>query len=256
MPVGALLIISDVDGTLLGDDGKCSLPIPLARQVASRHQVVLASSRDAAELAGVQAQTGLSGSLIAEDGAVLVDHGRLDVLGVSRGVLLQRLAAALPPLESAALLAAEPRFAHGRRASILIPSRLATAERCARLHDAGLSLVPGGQWATITSGMDKGGAARVLADRWGVTRWVAIGNAPNDATLLRGAWRSFVIRNPEGHDPVLSRIPNAVMLTAPGPDGWHEMLDLLDQPPGDAPEKESHDDQSDVDHHHSHDTGS
>ena len=103
--------------------------------------------------------------------------------------------------------------------------------------------------------MDKGSAARVLAERWGVTRWAAIGNAENDATLLRAAHRAFVIRNADGHDPVLSRIPRAVLLTAPGPDGWLEMLALLDQSPGNGPEKESERDDSALDDHDSHDSG-
>ena len=251
-----MLIFSDVDGTLLADDGSCALSTADLHEVGSRHQVVLASSRDAEDLAGVRARLHLRGGLIAEDGAVVLDRAGVELLGLARDALMQRITEKLTPAEQAVLLGAEAPSARQRLASILIPSPLATPERHAQLHAAGLSLVPGGQWATITSGVTKGGAARVLAGRWGVTRWAAIGNAPNDATLLRGAWRSFVVRNPEGHDPVLSRIPGVVLLDAPGPDGWREMLDHLDRPPGDAPEKESHDDQSDVDHHHSHDTGS
>jgi hydroxymethylpyrimidine pyrophosphatase-like HAD family hydrolase len=251
-----LLIFSDVDGTLLGEDGKYALKAPAASELERRHQVVLASSRDVSELVEVLTQVGLQGDLIAEDGAVVVDRGRIELLGLSRDVIKQRLRDALSAEEHDALLAAEPSAAQGRLGSILVPAPLATTERQAQLVTAGLSLVPGGRWATITSGADKGEAARVLAARWGVTRWAAIGNAPNDATLLGGAWRSFVIRNPEGHDPVLSRIPGAVLLTAHGPDGWLEMLDDLDRPPGDAPEKESHDDESDVDHHHPDDSGS
>jgi hypothetical protein len=167
---------------------------------------------------------------------VIVERGRVERLGLARDALRQRVSESLPRAECELVLGAEPMAARGRLASILVPAPLATPDRRARLDRAGLSLTPGGHWATITGHADKGAAARVLAARYGVTRWAAIGNAANDATLLRGAWQAFVIRNPEGHDPILASIPGTWMLTAPGPDGWREMLARLDSQTGGAPE--------------------
>jgi len=245
-----LLIFSDVDGTLLDAEGRCLLP-PAALQSAARlHQIVLASSRDLEELQAVQHELGWHGDLIAEDGAALLYQGQPERLGVARDELIRRLRDLLVPAEADRLLASEPREARGRTASLLLPIAAATPMLRQRLEAAGLRMTPGGRWATITAESTKGTAAGVLATRLGVPRWAAIGNAPNDATLLGEAWRSFVFRNPEGHDPVLARIDGAVLLSAPGPEGWLEMLDLLDRPTGDAPGKERQDDDAAVDHHH------
>ncbi len=225
-----MLIFSDVDGTLLGEGGVCDLPADALRDAFERYTVVLASSRDCDELREVQEMIGLRGALVAEDGAVIVDAGGPEVLGTPRQALLAALHQALPEAEHRALLAAEPEAARQRLGSILIPVQLATPALGERLVEVGLASTPGGHWATITAGSSKGSAASVLAARMGVPRWVAIGNAQNDATLLDGASRAFVIRNADGHDPFLAKIPAAVKLTAAGPDGWLEMLALLDRP--------------------------
>jgi mannosyl-3-phosphoglycerate phosphatase len=57
---------------------------------------------------------------------------------------------------------------------------------------------------------------------------VAIGNEENDYSLLAEADIRFVIRNPHrGPHPVLSSLPDAIVLSAEGTGGWMEMLDLL-----------------------------
>lgn len=246
-----MLIFSDVDGTLLDDDGHCPLSSSALRTAAQRHQVVLASSREISELAPIGQRFGFSPWCIAEDGAV-IGHpdGTAEPLGVLRAQLLVATRGALSEREHEALILAEPAAARQRVASVLLPISVLTPMLRERLSGAQLRVTVGGRWATITSNASKGMAAGVVSRRLGVPRWAAIGNAANDATLLGEAWRAFVIRNPDGHDPVLIRIPDAVLLTAPGPAGWLEMLDLLDLPTGDAPRKERHDDDSAVDDHH------
>lgn len=251
-----MLIFSDVDGTLLDDDGGSSLSSTRLQQAARQHQVVLASSRAVSELHRLQVHFGFSPWCIAEDGAVIAHLAvPQETLGVPRAQLLSAIRSVLSSTDHDALVHAEPLAARRREASVLLPMSVITPKLRECLEGAQLRVAVGGRWATITGGADKGSAARVLGNRLGVTRWAAIGNAPNDATLLGEAWRSFVVRNPEGHDPVLARIEGATLLTAPGPDGWLEMLELLEQPPGAAPEKESHDDDSPVDHHHPDDSG-
>ena len=252
-----MLIFSDVDGTLLNEEGYCPLNPATLQRAAEQHQVVLASSRDVAELVPIYQRHGFSAWCIAEDGAVLGHpDGATELLGTPRPGLLTAMRDALSSAELNALLGVEPTAARERAASVLLPISVATPMLRQRLEGARLRLTIGGRWATITAEASKGIAARVLGQRLGVTRWIAIGNAANDATLLGEAWRAFVIRNPDGHDPVLVRITEAELLTAPGPEGWLEMLRLLDQPTGHVPGKERPDDDAAVDHHHPDDSGS
>jgi hydroxymethylpyrimidine pyrophosphatase-like HAD family hydrolase len=250
-----VLIFSDVDGTLLDDTGRCPLPLATLHAAGLRHEVVLASSRERSELHPLQHEWKFHSWCIAEDGGVIAHaDGEPEVLGVTRPELLARMSAALTHAEQVALLNSEPRAAQGRLASLLLPIGVITPKLRHLLEAVGLRVTAGGRWATVTAGTHKGFAAGRIGERLGVRRWAAIGNAANDATLLGEAWRAFVIRNPEGHDPVLSRIDGAQLLAAPGPDGWLEMLELLEQPPGDLPEKESHDDRTAVDRHRPHDS--
>lgn len=218
------LIFSDVDGTLLDADGRCRFPAVTLRQIAVRHDVVLASSRAVHELRDVQGALGWHGALIAEDGAVLVnDAGDVSVLGTARDELEQRVA-------TLGDMPASPRPPGdaGRLASILLPAAFATPSRVAAFAAAEMSLVPGGAWATVTAGADKGRAARVHAARADVTAWAAIGDAPNDRSLLESARWPFVIRHREGHDPALAQVPGAALLRSLGPQGWLEMFETLE----------------------------
>ncbi|HRP09050.1 MAG TPA: hypothetical protein PLL69_11250 [Gemmatimonadales bacterium] len=92
------------------------------------------------------------------------------------------------------------------------------------LIDAGLALTPGGRWATVTAGSNKGKAASLVARDLGCTEWTAVGNAANDRELLAGATRRFAIRNPEGHDPVLAALPGVTLIQVHGPRGWPEAM--------------------------------
>jgi mannosyl-3-phosphoglycerate phosphatase len=244
-----MLIFSDVDGTLLTDDGQCPLPASMLNSVTRQHQVVLASSRDVAEQQAVQRQLGWSGPLIAEVGAVVVTpEGMVEMLGMARPELLQRLRVALSTSEANELTALEPIAARHRLASLLLPLPAISRMLIHRLDTVGLTVAVGGRWATITAGAGKGAAAGVVSQRLGVPRWIAIGNGPNDASLLAEADRAFVIRNPDGHDPALARIAGAVLLAAPGPEGWLEMLRHLEPATGNR--RENHNADPAVDDHH------
>lgn len=225
-----MLIFSDVDGTLLHDTGRCRLPRQALRDAATRHAIVLASSRTIPELRAAQELVGWDGPLIAEDGAVVVDaSGTITLLGVPVAELQRRIGGTRQHAIVEALLHQHPETRRDRLASILVPAGAATPALRGALGEAGLAVRTGGRWATITAGSDKGRAARVVAGRWGVTDWVAIGNAANDAGLLAGAERAFVIRNADGHAAELAAIPGGVLLESPGPFGWLEMLARLDR---------------------------
>lgn len=220
-----MLIFTDVDGTLLEADGTFGVPEPIWRDARARHEIILASSRTLAELHEIRAALALDAAVIAEDGAVIQEPGgNPERLGVARSVLIAQLVGVVGEAEADELLRKEPAGQAGRQASLLLPRRLATLDRVARLAIAGLTLTPGGEWATVVAGADKGRAAGVLASRRGVTHWTAIGNGANDAPLLRAAARRFVIRNVDGHHPVLAALPDAFRIDTVGPRGWAAVL--------------------------------
>jgi hydroxymethylpyrimidine pyrophosphatase-like HAD family hydrolase len=216
------LIFTDVDGTLI--DAERSAPPSAAEAARQRHEIILASSRAVPELQAMQRAWGWSGALVAEDGAVVVDAaGDVRVLGTAMAELR---ALGAPILTRLAL--APHHTQPMRRASILLPREVASEALIAECAARGLTLAPGGTWATLTAGSDKGRAAGVLAAARGVPHWAAIGNDRNDLALLRAAHRAFVVRNPEGHHPALAAVPGAVLLDRVGPSGWGEMLAHLE----------------------------
>jgi predicted mannosyl-3-phosphoglycerate phosphatase (HAD superfamily) len=221
------LIFTDVDGTLI--DAERTTPPAAAHASRRRHEVILASSRAVPELQAMQREWNWGGALVAEDGAVIVDDsGTITVLGTDVETLRTVSAPVLAPLEIA------PHHTQSmRRASILLPRDVASADRIRACAELGLTLAQGGSWATLTGGADKGRAAGAIAAARGVLQWVAIGNDGNDLALLRAAHRAFVIRNPGGHHPALAAVPGAVLLHRAGPDGWAEMVAQL-EPGSDA----------------------
>lgn len=246
-------IVSDIDGTLLDDSETCPLPSALLANVIGRHHVVFASSRTVAEINTFARHLGWpSMPCIAEDGQVVrYADGASTILGIPAALLRERLALHGLAERVESLAAHTP---PDRIASLLIPV-VRVPEIREGVTRAGLRVTLGGRWATITGvEWNKGSAAQRLLATLGVTQWVAIGNAANDASLLRAATWRFVIRNANGgHDPGLVGIPDAVLLDTPGPLGWGEMLERLPATAMLTPEPEDHDATSHLDHHRPHD---
>lgn len=247
-------IVSDIDGTLLDDSETTPLASALLAAARAQHQIVLASSRTISEIAQVAHRLGLPATpCIAEDGQVIgVADGERELLGTP----LQHLFALL----DAAGIGREVELlqqTHGaeREASILVPASDAGA-LMQPVTEAGLRITLGGRWATITgAGWNKGRAARHLLDRHRVREWAAIGNAANDAELLREATHRFVIRNADGgHDSSLADIPDVTLLQSLGPLGWAEMLERHLTTPTLTPEPEgANAEQPSLDRHGPHD---
>lgn len=248
-------IVSDIDGTLLDDWETTPLASAVLADASTRHRIVLASSRTIAEIAHAADRLELPATpCIAEDGQVLgLGGGRSEVLGTPLTELRERLATASlwPQVERL-----QPVHAVERQASILVP--VAEAMWLAQpVTSAGLRVTMGGRWATITGAeWNKGRVAVHLLRRYRVREWAAIGNAPNDRELLAAATHRFAIRNDHGgHDPTLAGIPDVVLLEAPGPLGWAEMLERLPATSTLAPEPEGNDAKTRLDHHGPHDPG-
>ncbi len=224
-------IVSDIDGTLLDNTERCPLPAAFLAEVRATNRIVLASSRSLEEIAAVADHLGWPATpCIAENGQLLVGaDGRVELLGTAVDDLWVRLAAHAVGARVRALSADAP---GGRLASVLVPAA-AAAEIASGVAEVGLQAIIGGNWATITdTGWNKGRAAARLMQQLGIPSWAAIGNAANDAGLLRGATQRFAIRETAGHhDPALATIPGVVLLTQFGPLGWVEMVSLLPTTP-------------------------
>lgn len=251
-----ILLFSDVDGTLLDREGRYAVAPGELASVADHLLVVLASSRTILELAHNQHDLGLSGPVVAENGAVVAFpwDARWPNAGASMQVddavwSVIPLGAAADGVRHDVRRAAQAlgvRFedqhdvepAVARHHSVLIrpfdgdawESLAALAER---LRDGGYVVSSGGAWLAVTGGAEKGDGARAvrsqLAQR-GV-RWssvAAVGDDDNDHSLLLAADQRFVMRRDDGRwHPALAAIPGAHCVSTPGIAGWREVLHHL-----------------------------
>jgi mannosyl-3-phosphoglycerate phosphatase len=269
-PPGGLLVFTDLDGTLLDHDSYDCGPArgALERLRDGPHLVVLASSKTLAELEVVQAQLGIVGPVIAENGALL---GLPPALGAGCGPersgpwRVRRLspfygtiARALADLRAlrgyrfvgfadlttagvarfTGLAPAAARAARRRGGSEPLlwqegPERLAALDR--DLEQLGLQRVTGGRFHHVLgAGVDKAAAMvalrRILADTGQVfATTVALGDGPNDRDMLAAADRAVLVANPQAPDFDTAGIPGLLRTRTPGPAGWAEaMAALLD----------------------------
>jgi mannosyl-3-phosphoglycerate phosphatase len=261
-----ILIVSDVDGTLIDYDGL--LPLPgwdmrgrIAMELSKRVPptvFTLASSRSLVELRLLQRLLGIHGPLIAEDGAILaLDAPDRDFvvenIGVDAAELRERLgmldvrsySPLLVDMSHSALAergfrtpASVRRAIATRQASVLLDlDQLSDGDRqayVARAGEQGVVVKRGGRWCTAVSGADKGRALlrlrELITNRIGHAPFVvAIGNEENDVTLLAQADLPLVIQNPgRGHHPALLEVPGARPLTTTGTEGFLEMFHIID----------------------------
>lgn len=255
-----LLIVSDVDGTLLDPQGCFPLPLPAFRALLKEQggladnvvNFVLASSRTLRELSLLQRLLRVSGPLIAEDGGLLAIPGARGIadkiiIGTPAADLLPRLRSL--PGSDKLILADMPfrilrelgfrteaiveRAITSRKASVLLDmDPLRENERDTFIRSAaesGIEIKRGGRWHTAVAGADKGRALRALQGylrtQTGTTPvTIAIGNEENDHSLLSNAAIPFVIRNPvRGHHPVLAAVTGSYLLEDEGIAGFLEM---------------------------------
>ncbi|MCU0634629.1 MAG: HAD-IIB family hydrolase [Gemmatimonadaceae bacterium] len=198
-PSTAAIVISDVDGTLLDDRGWAARPEELRRLLGAR-PLVLASSRTVRELVVLQRTLGITGPVIAENGAVIaLDSpstdgstrprriGRRTVhvrrLGESTAVVRTLLDQAAVDADVRLCTAdqvdparrarrgivghgAHARAIGAREASVLLEPVDVAGATARRWHEAlaarGLVLSSGGNWTCAVSGADKGRATHVV----------------------------------------------------------------------------------------------
>lgn len=248
-PPARVALFSDVDGTLLDTRDRLALG---ADTVATWHpqiELILASSRTLAELVRLQRRLGLTGPLVAENGAIVsFPAGWRGTMSSRREVIaLGAPAATLVPRIHAAARRAGVRVMNQKQ---LLPDRGRSLRRshsvCLRdwpgedagrflaiLQREGLEASRSGTWITITSGPHKGTGARAVLDRARrlgarFRHTVAIGNAANDGPLLSAVRHRFAVRNPRrGHDPALLALAGVHPLSSSGARAWREALPLI-----------------------------
>ncbi len=252
----ARLLFSDVDGTLLGGDGRYAMSAAELEPVLPVLDIVLASSRTVLELSRNQRDLGISGAVVAENGAVVawpstpalagvgvratIDARSWQVvlIGASAEALRSQVEEAARSLGTEYIDQASVEPTLGRRCSVLL--RPVPGDGCGSLaglalalRARALSVASGGNWLAVTGGADKGDGVRaVLAVRQRLgappSLVAAAGDGDNDCALLLAAERRFVIaRNDGSWHPALRELPGVECMTTAGIAGWRDVVERL-----------------------------
>ncbi len=242
-----LLVFTDLDNCLLDHDTydwRPALPaLDRLRELNAR--IILTTSKTAAEVLPLQAEIGLSGPVIVENGGLIAwSDGRRKWLG--RPVSEIRLA-----LDAAAGEARAEILPFGRMTiqevaarTNLSPDRapLALARESsepfvlltpagedtlrAALESRGLRLVRGGRFHHALAHEGKHAAVALLlteARASGPVQSIGLGDGLNDEGFLRLVDTPIVL--PSAHAAILmERLPNARLAPSPGPAGWREAI--------------------------------
>ena len=248
-------VFTDLDGTLL-EAASYSWEPALAALEALRRRgtpVVACTSKTARELAALAPRIGLAPPAVVENGAAiawsfadeepaeafaaaypalrtallaarrelalpLTGFGDLDASGIARVTGLPQ-----DDAERARVRVGDEPFWSGR------PLRESEVSRLeAHVAAAGLRLTRGGRFFHLHGKCDKGAAVRRILARWPSCRVTAgFGDAANDVSLLEAVQARFAVRRPDGGvDPDLAAVPGVRVLSAAGPLGFHEGVQL------------------------------
>lgn len=255
--MAAILLFSDVDGTVLGRDGRYAVDADELARWRSSVEIVLASSRTVLELSRNQRDLGLDGPVVAENGAVAAfpwepaaalgaTRAEIDgrdwwvtILGWPAARLREQVQRAAARLGVAIVDQDDVEPGLGRVASVLVrPADPAAgmevlAPLAADLRRAGCAVASGGDWLAVTGGADKAAGARAVRQALALAghayRCVAaVGDGDNDLPLLDVADRGYVISRADGSwHPALDAHPGASRAPVPGIAGWREVVRRL-----------------------------
>ena len=257
-----LLIISDLDGTLLNHENyrwEAAAPA-LKRLDQAGIPLILNSSKTAPEIRKVRQELGNGAPFIVENGAAVVipagtfgnaeeqvvnfGASRADVLAV---LAVQRKAGArfkgfedMSAKELAELTGLDETSAEMAKDRLGTEPLLwegpddALAEFHTALMAENLRLVQGGRFYHAMGVFDKADGAHFLLgkyrEHYGEQPVVAIalGDSPNDQQMLESADIPVVIRGVHSDDVQLPSAKHAMRSLKPGPEGWNEcVLNLL-----------------------------
>lgn len=251
MARGSLLVVTDLDGTLLDEETYGYEPARPALAALARRGagLVLASSKSRAEMERLAEELDPRPALIVENGGAVLLPGEGGgyeevVLGTDRATLVRVLGEIAAECEVAvrgfsSLAPEELRRIAGlsltasRRAldrAYDEPFLLEDEGRAIRLAAAaerrGLRVTRGGRFFHLTGACDKGRALGELLARRGdrpTPATVGLGDAPNDLPMFRAVDRPIVVPGRSGRpDAALAAaLPHAELAPAPGPTGWN-----------------------------------
>ncbi|OSQ50901.1 HAD-IIB family hydrolase [Marivita geojedonensis] len=246
-----LAVFSDLDGTLLDHDtySWADAQPALARLAARGIPVVLTSSKTAAEIVLLQEEMGLMDQpAIVENGSGIVglpgqadnstysqlrmqldelpDHLRSHFIGFG-DMTTQEVALHTGLSPDAAKRAQDRAFSEP---GIWSGSDDTLADFRSALADQGIVAQHGGRFLTLSFGRTKADAMHVVSSALAATRTVALGDAPNDITMLQAADQGVIVANP--HRPVLPPLEgeaegHIIRTRKPGPKGWNEAINAL-----------------------------
>jgi mannosyl-3-phosphoglycerate phosphatase len=249
-----LIIFTDLDGTLLDHHSYSWQPArPALKQLAEKSiPLILCTSKTAAEVSLLHNELVLNTPYIVENGAGIIlskDPGDAHFFGKPYAELVDLVQqirqtkgyrfkgfcdfSVAEVVAETGLDAAKAKLAKQRLCSE--PLRWddepeALIEFTAELAAHGLQLLRGGRFYHVLSNRaDKGLALRWLLDNYPPPRpassWysVALGDGPNDQSLLEAADLAVVIPSASGLSPK-PRNSTVIYATAPGPVGWNQTL--------------------------------
>jgi len=253
MPRPALLVFTDLDGTLLDhhDYSHAAAEPALDRLRAARVPVILASSKTAAEIAPLRSELRLDAHpAIVENGAGILEPGAAaPETGGRYGELRAALARLPAPMRAQFQGFGDWDTAEIARQTGLPETEAALAAK--RLHSepghwsgdaagkaafiealrvAGVAAREGGRFLTLSFGGTKAGQMAEIAARYPTPFVVALGDAPNDREMLEQADLGFVIANP--HRAPLPPLAGEdkgriIRIDAPGPKGWNAAMERV-----------------------------
>ncbi|WP_376872874.1 HAD-IIB family hydrolase [Albirhodobacter sp. R86504] len=252
----ALIVFSDLDGTLLDHDTYSWEAARPALEALRRRNIplILASSKTAQEIAPLREEMGFSHCpAIVENGAgLLPENNTLDTETTTSGdyadiiAALNRITPSMRTLYEGfndlddagvahltGLSVSGARAAKARQFSepgIFSGTPFERARFIAELAEQGVSVTQGGRFLTLSKGATKADQIATIKARLAPqARSIALGDAPNDLAMLGACDIGVIIPNPAQADNLDMKTQAFQRAPCEGPEGWAKfMLDHLE----------------------------
>ncbi len=249
-PSKKVLVVTDLDGCLLDHhDYSYSEVLPVLERLATLGIPVVANtSKTRGEWLAMRDRFFNEAAFVVENGSAVIFPDREDeLLGSSReeinlvldslreefhfetfqdlgltGVIEQTGLA-----KEDAILASEREFSEPLVWKDSAEQELRFCEEIAR---RGLTALAGGRFLHVLGATNKGKALEILRSYYGANFVIALGDSPNDVTMLDRADVGCIIPNASSMPLLVSKAPRVLRSEGHGPSGWAELMTpLLDE---------------------------